>query len=508
MKIKLLVAILGILCLLDKSTASETGSLSLPVIICGKIEGSHGDTLSMYYYHNYMEKMATMPITQIVTDNRGFFFFRLEQPRTDFGWLNLFIKNKSGEETRIIDSGCPVEGGDSIFAAVSFSDSGYDISYSGIGWQKFDCYRKIVQGINSFVLNLETKLNIKDQSKEEIFDSLRMMAFCKQADSFLKDNIFMSPCNNTLTTGAYKVLLAEFAGMLRLEKLYKASVLLSHASQTKNKVMRRQAHSIYEMECKYIGNEAEELPILSDGYMDYVLFYYNDKFSYIKHPDSFLKTFSLPEIYAEVKKSYKGKAKNYVLMWVLKTRGAGAIEFSSSLVLDSLWQDLFRMTKKGPLKNYIADKIGHSSTGSKEYDFAMPDTRGKITRLSDFKGKVVLIDIWFTGCGSCIDYNMRMEQDFYPHFLHDTNIVFLSVCGDIDRQRWLKSVAAGGYTNSKSINLYTGGLGFGHPFMKYYNFNGGPNSLLIDKKGRIADGSPTKVNIPLLESIVRRVMNE
>lgn len=39
----------------------------------------------------------------------------------------------------------------------------------------------------------------------------------------------------------------------------------------------------------------------------------------------------------------------------------------------------------------------------KAADFALPDLSGKTVRLSDFKGKVVLVDFWATYCLPCLD---------------------------------------------------------------------------------------------------------
>jgi peroxiredoxin len=43
-----------------------------------------------------------------------------------------------------------------------------------------------------------------------------------------------------------------------------------------------------------------------------------------------------------------------------------------------------------------------SSSGGSAQDFSLPTLDGKTTRLSDYSGKVVLIDFWSTTCDPCL----------------------------------------------------------------------------------------------------------
>lgn len=147
------------------------------------------------------------------------------------------------------------------------------------------------------------------------------------------------------------------------------------------------------------------------------------------------------------------------------------------------------------------------------------DVNGKEVRLSDFRGKVILIDLWFSGCAGCVSVANALPK--VEHAFEDNHdIVFLSISIDKNKQLWLKSIqdpddtkekvgsssSYSHFTTKKAIYLYTGGVGDKHEFIKTYNPKRTyPCLLLIDKKGKIFSSSPPRPEIDngskLIESI-------
>lgn len=85
-------------------------------------------------------------------------------------------------------------------------------------------------------------------------------------------------------------------------------------------------------------------------------------------------------------------------------------------------------------------------------DFEAIDRSGKKIRLSDFQGKTVIIDFWFTTCGPCLGA-MTNYNRVASFFKDSTNIAILSVCIDEARakRRW-KTVSR--KKNIQSVNLF------------------------------------------------------
>lgn len=94
--------------------------------------------------------------------------------------------------------------------------------------------------------------------------------------------------------------------------------------------------------------------------------------------------------------------------------------------------------KNKDFKNEITYKIEQVSKllpGQPAPDIVIEDIKGNKQQLSDFKGKIIYIDLWATWCGPCIQESPAFETLSKKYAGKD--IVFLPISTDTDTPKWL-----------------------------------------------------------------------
>lgn len=138
----------------------------------------------------------------------------------------------------------------------------------------------------------------------------------------------------------------------------------------------------------------------------------------------------------------------------------------------------------------VANEFEHVNnylkSGSAFYSFSLPDTTGKVHKLADFKGKVVVLDFWFTGCSGCktiAPLITKVEDSF-----KDLNVQFISI--NVDTKSIWK-LGIGEYSSKNSLQLYTEEQRFKHPLIKFAKISFYPRLIVLDKQGNIAGIPPS-----------------
>jgi len=159
---------------------------------------------------------------------------------------------------------------------------------------------------------------------------------------------------------------------------------------------------------------------------------------------------------------------------------------------------------KNPKWHSLLKEYSSQLPGIAAYNFTLLDTNNVTHRLSDYQGKIVIVDLWFTGCGNCKRLTPKLKA-VEEKFKDNANVIFISVCADKGLNMLKKSIKGGEYTTSdREINLYAGEAGDRDPFFTKINLQGYPTLKLIDKDGKWC-GNPVDCRIDDGKDLIQKI---
>lgn len=144
--------------------------------------------------------------------------------------------------------------------------------------------------------------------------------------------------------------------------------------------------------------------------------------------------------------------------------------------------------------------INKTGAGEPAMPFEGSTPDGKTVSLADFKGKVVLVDVWATWCAPCraqIPHLKKLEEE-----LHGTDVVFMSYSVDKakDLEKWKTMVKDGKMGGVQLI----GSDAFKSPICVDYKITSIPRFLVFDKLGRIVSVDAPRPSDPKLKELLEK----
>ncbi len=435
------------------------------------------DKLDVYFWRDfiYQSRFDEANVLQVSPNADNTYSFSLP-PITTLGRI-VVSSSTLGE---VISYGI-VEPGDSIIAAAAPDEAG-DIRtvFSGRGSKKYNFCTQIGLQLGAMMQSI----NGWTRAEENLGPPLRMFAV---KDSLLSLYGHQLALDREINPAVKAVIARDIYGVLHLRLVSYLAYHYSRATGTP----KSDLGALLDKALTSGDMTPADTSALSKSCIEFLVERAKLKLTKQKDPDFTTddlyttRIITFKNLYDELKTHFNGALREQLLaycitdFWTIDVFFGGTdAEQYTDCMRDAagLFRDPFR-------KSVIEKQLMTLGKGAAAFDFALPDSTGRMFRLADFRNKIVLVDMWSNPCRGCKEFGREFDRVIYPHIKNNPDFAVLSINLNSDRAKWLQGVKT--YSRPDYINLGVGDLGFDHPMVKHYSITGVPKLLLIDRDGKI-----------------------
>ena len=177
--------------------------------------------------------------------------------------------------------------------------------------------------------------------------------------------------------------------------------------------------------------------------------------------------------------------------------------------IDKLMADALSSVQSSYCKAILKEKNMGNAPGDVAFNFSLMSSKDQMVNLSDFKGKMVFVDLWYNGCAGCRGFYQSSLSEVEETFANNSNIIFITISIDKDKALWKQVIHYYSSDTSRNVvNLYTNGMADLHPLIRAYKVSAYPHPFLIDPDGKIYKVDGLRTDPVRLTGLIKEALNK